>query len=767
MSDFQQELLKEFIIESFELLDKFDEDLLGLEKGNCTPDLINRIFRAVHTIKGTSGCLGYHKLQSVTHVGENVLSLLREGKIAPHSRMISVFLQLSDALRTILRQVESTGVEGPEAYSHLIQQLETLQQSPRPNEGFGFFEDDAPLIDLPSVSAASVPPVETSSEETLGPDKTVVVHAMVPSNPAPPPAVEPAVAELPEGGKSSLADSAIRVDVVHLDRLMNLVGELVLARNQIIQHSNLFNDPALLATCQRLNLITTELQEGVMKTRMQQIGNIWSKFPRIVRDLSQELGKQVHLEMLGSETELDKTIIEAIKDPLTHIIRNSVDHGIEPPRARLAANKPEEGTIRLRAYHEGGQVNIEIRDDGGGILADRVKAKALQRALITPEQASKMSDREAINLVFLPGFSTAEKVTNVSGRGVGMDVVRTNIEKIGGSVEIQSLAGQGTTLKVKIPLTLAIIPALIITSDGDRFAIPQVILQELVRLEGEKALKGIERIQGTPIFRLRGNLLPLVYLNRELKIGSDRSPQDCVNIVVVKADGRPFGLVVDAINDTEEIVVKPLAPQLKKIRQFAGSTIMGDGRVALILDVMGIAQEARLTAPGADRFQARTEDDHAKKTRLLESLLVFRVGKHGRMAVPLSAVHRLEEFPRSSLESVGDHDVILYRERIISLIYLADLLHYRSEPDRVLPATLQVIVYQQHGRMFGLVVDQILDIVEDQIVLQERDTRPGILGPAVILGKVTELIDVPGLIRLGCPTFALEPEHLALEGAVG
>lgn len=352
----------------------------------------------------------------------------------------------------------------------------------------------------------------------------------------------------------ALSSGNIRVDVGQLDKLMNLVQELVLARNQILQFSTSQKDSAFLNTTQRLNLITTELQEGVMKARMQPIDNVWNKFPRVVRDLTIACGKQVSVEMEGKDTELDKTIIEAIKDPLTHLIRNSIDHGIETPKERVAAGKPTEGRLFLRAFHEGGQVNIEISDDGAGINVDRVKRKAVERGLITPEQASRMSEREAVNLIFLPGFSTAEKVTNVSGRGVGMDVVKTNIEKTGGMVDVQNAQGQGTTIRINIPLTLAIIPALIVTSGGDRYAIPQISLLKLVRLEGDEATKGIEMIHGAPVYRLRGRLLPLVYLNKELGTAAAEDgstpKNDVSNIVVLQADGNQFGLIVDEVNDT-------------------------------------------------------------------------------------------------------------------------------------------------------------------------------------------------------------------------
>ena len=372
--------------------------------------------------------------------------------------------------------------------------------------------------------------------------------------------------------RATLAESTIRVDISVLDNLMNLVGELVLARNQILQFTTTQRDVAFTATSQRLNLITTELQAHIMKTRMQPIGVVWNKLPRVVRDLGQSFGKQIELEMEGADTELDKTIIEAIKDPLTHIVRNSCDHGIETPEQRAAAGKPPKGTLSLRAYHEGGQVNIEITDDGGGIDAAAAQGKRPSRSgLLTPERAERLSEHELVNLIFLPGLSTAKQVTKVSGRGVGMDVVRTNIEKIGGSIDLQSRLGRGTTIKIKIPLTLAIIPALVVVCHGQRFAIPQVNLVELVRLEEGAAEQKIEFVQGAPVYRLRGKLLPLVYLDQILQL--DRAGQqrrNVSNIIVVQADERTFGLVVDGVNDTAEIVVKPLSKLLKAIRLLRG-----------------------------------------------------------------------------------------------------------------------------------------------------------------------------------------------------
>jgi two-component system chemotaxis sensor kinase CheA len=564
--------------------------------------------------------------------------------------------------------------------------------------------------------------------------------------------VRDAVATLQES-KAAVADTNIRVDVGLLDKLMNLVGELVLARNQILQFNATQNDPNFLSTTQRLNLITTELQEGVMKTRMQPIGNVWNRFPRVVRDLAVTCGKEVRLEMEGTETELDKTIIEAIKDPLTHIVRNSVDHGIEKSEVRIAAGKPAEGTLLLRAFHEGGQVNIEIIDDGAGVNTERVKAKAVERGLVSREQAARMSEREAIHLLFLPGFSTAEKVTNVSGRGVGMDVVKTNIEKIGGMVDLQSQLGVGTTLKIKIPLTLAIIPALIVSSGRDRFAIPQVSLLELVRLDGEQAKKGIEYIHGVPVYRLRGNLLPLVHLHHEL--GDERltgSLQvDVINIVVLQADERQFGLVVDGINDTEEIVVKPLGKVLKNIPVFAGATIMGDGRVALILDVLGIAQRAGVVSEVRDRSLADHAAKSAERVSDQQTLLLLAMGNGRRGAIPLSMVARLEEIPLGDLEQADGREVVQYRGQILPIVRLSNVLGVGMSTETADP--MQVVVYTEGERSVGLVVDRVLDIVETSLEVHRSTRHDGIVASAVIQQRVTDLLDVQGIIRSADPNF--------------
>ena len=575
----------------------------------------------------------------------------------------------------------------------------------------------------------------------------------------PPPSTAKNNSEEMEHKSSAASDSSIRVDVSLLDKLVNLVGELVLARNQVLQFSTSESDSAFLASSQRLNLITTELQGSVMKTRMQPIGNIWGKLPRVVRDLAAGCGKEVRLEMEGKETELDKTIIEAIKDPLIHIVRNSVDHGIEQPQQRREKGKSGEGCLKMRAYHEGGQVNIEITDDGAGIDVARVKQKALQRGLISNEQAARMGDHEALHLIFMPGFSTAETITNVSGRGVGMDVVKTNIEKIGGTVDLQTHVGLGTTLKIKIPLTLAIIPALVVTSGGERFAIPQVSLLELVRLEGAEASKQIERIHGAPVYRLRGKLLPLVYINRELQL-TDESEADLstsateVNIVVLQADGHPFGMVVDEINDTQEIVVKPLGKQTKGVVCFAGATIMGDGRVALILDVLGLAHNCKIVAEVHDRNDAMEGASQVRKSEEeKQALLLFTAGRGNHMAIPLSMVARLEEIPLAAIEYSAGQPVIRYRGQILPLVRVSKYLHACEDACGADSEAMQVVVYSHKNGSVGLVVDEIEDIVNEVITAKRLTYGNGIFGSVVIQDRVTDLLDVHSILNAADPNF--------------
>jgi two-component system, chemotaxis family, sensor kinase CheA len=648
-----QETIREFLIESHENLSRLDQDLVELEKHPHDTDLLSSIFRTIHTIKGACGFLAFSNLEAITHQAETLLSQLRDGKRELTPALVSLILETVDATRKVLAAIETTGKEGAESFADLTERLRITAQLGGGGE-------------RPAAAAAGPAAAEPTAE----------------------PVVEKAPAEVHEDSQpekdvarsSAAVDSNIRVGVGLLDKLMDLVGELVLTRNQILQFNIEREDPALNATSQRLNLITTELQEGVMKTRMQPIGVVWNKLPRVVRDMAMVLGKQIQLHMDGADTELDRTIIEAIKDPLMHLIRNSCDHGIELPEVRNRAGKSLHGILTLRAYHEGGQVNIEIADDGAGIDVSRVKQKAIENGLLRQDQVEKLTDREALGLIFQPGFSTAQAVTNFSGRGVGMDVVKSHIEKIGGVVDIFSRLGEGATVKIRIPLTLAIIPGLVITSGGERFVIPQVSLLELIRLENDQSGKRLEYLHGTPVYRRRGSLLPIAYLNRVL--GLKAADQDeAVSMVVLQAEDRQFGLVVDGINDTQEIVVKPLGKQLKGLTLYAGATIMGDGRVALILDVLGIGQRSGVLAEFLE--QGRTSGQ--QKTQLeveKQRLLLFRAGSFSRLAVPLSLVARLEEFPQSAIEHASGGEVVQYAdlEAVLEAVNEGNIFRFLTKP---------------------------------------------------------------------------------------
>ncbi|MCB0336822.1 MAG: chemotaxis protein CheA, partial [Bdellovibrionales bacterium] len=593
-------------------------------------------------------------------------------------------------------------------------------------------------------------------EEESCPPQEAAAQPIIDQKPTPSVKEEKRVS-VPQGEndkKQSLSDTSLRVDVNLLDSLMNLVGELVLARNQILQFTKTQTDTAFVSTTHQLNLITSELQEGVMRTRMQPISNVWSKFPRVVRDISHNCGKKVRIEMEGKETELDKTILEAIKDPLTHIIRNSVDHGIEDPETRAANGKDPEGCLMLRAFHEGGHVIIEISDDGAGVNSEKVKSKVIEKGILSPEQVARMNEQELANLIFLPGLSTAAQVTNISGRGVGMDVVRSNIEKIGGSVDLHSEFGKRTTLKVKIPLTLAIIPALLVSVHNQTFAIPQVSLVELLRVEGEQLESAIQKVQGVHFYRLRGNLLPLIYLNEELKTRKamvvetpsediesesemkelDQRKSEVMSIVVIKVDEKQFGVVVDQVYDTEEIVVKPLGKQLNSIDVFAGATILGDGSIALIVDVSGLARSAGISSETAEvvALEEKTETSTRGETR--QTLLLVQVGDKYTMAVPLEQVHRLEEFENESIELASGRELVQYRGGILPLLSLSKF--FKQESSQTQDVRF-VVVYSENGKSIGLVVDKILDIVEEEVVINHRQGGKGIAGSAIIQNKIT------------------------------
>ena len=773
--EFEEEI-REFLIESNENLALLDQDIVLLEQRPDDVDLIASAFRTIHTIKGTCGFFGFDLLGAVTHVTENILSQVRAQQRLLTPELITLVLAAVDHIKTLLCRIEATGSEGEDDTTDLRKALDSayaacpgkrseLTADPGEVQDAAAVEitpdvtrlpvsaPDAgmlPIVDALTVLASPTSPVASSI--TAGPAQGSA--ALLPETKS-----EPAAEAAEKDGQ--IADSTIRVDVGLLNRLMNLVGELVLARNQLLQETSAQNS-ALQQTSQRLNLITSELQEGLMKTRMQPIGTVWSKLPRVVRDLAAKCGKRVHLVMEGGVTELDKTVLEAIKDPLTHIVRNSCDHGIELPENRVSKNKNPEGTLLLRAYHEGGVVNIEISDDGAGIDVEGVKAKAVERGILSQEQSLQLSTRDALDLIFKPGFSTASQVTSISGRGVGMDVVKTNIEKIGGSVDVSNRPEGGTTVRIKIPLTLAIIPGLVVTlwrsdpasqdatltqQQQDRFIVPQANLLELVRVEGAEIAKKIDQVHGTPVFHHRGKLLPLVYLRRVLRLAPSRGEtQDAVNIIVLQAEQRQLGLVVDEICDTQEIVVKPLGRQLKGLSCYVGATIMGDGRPALILDVAGVSRLAGLGSQTRNLLPSKTSVEASSLQP--QMLLLFRAGAYDRLAVPLALVDRLEEISVNRIERAGGVAVLHYRDDILPLVSIADTTSPVADLRMDAPETVQVIVFANGARRVGLLVDQIIDIVSETVDVRRQPTRsPLLLGTALIGRKVTDLVDLQAIVE--------------------
>lgn len=726
-----EDIIREFIVESTENLDKLDQELVALEKEPQNTDIINKIFRIVHTIKGTCGFLGFSKLEAVTHKGENLLDSLRSNRLQMNSTIATALLQVADATRTIITSIEQEGNEGAHDFTELVNHLVALNSGePTPK---------ATTQSGPTTNSDEHTNHELLAELTAELSQTSAPEKSAQTTSPPAPSSELKQTEPPKPAAVSAADSSLRIDVSLLDKLMNLVSELVLTRNQILQFTRQNPSAELLDSSQRLNLITSELQEGVMRTRMQPIETVWNKFPRVVRDIAKQCEKEVRIEMEGKETDLDKTLIEAIKDPLTHIIRNSVDHGLEKPAVREAAGKSREGVIKLKAYHEGGCVLIEISDDGAGLNTARIRSKAIERGILSPEKADKMSEAEIHALIFAAGFSTAEQVTNLSGRGVGMDVVRSNIQKIGGVVDVHSATGQGTTLRIKIPLTLAIVPALIVSCSEQRFAIPQGSLVELVRISSDAPDSNIEHVGDTLFYRLRGNLLPLVQLEKQLRIADGRTLAG-QSVVVIKGEAGQFGLIVEKIHDTEEIVVKPLSNRLKSVKAFSGATIMGDGKVALILDVASFAS----VASQEDIEEAEQKEEVDTIDISSETMLLVACGG-GQAATPLCSVHRLENFNACDFEHAGGKTMIQYRGGIMPLYDLSSMLGVAGSDGE---EQRSVVVYSHEGKSVGLLVDKIIDIVKQTYDLDESGRRPGIRGTAVLSGRVTEVIDIAEMAAL-------------------
>lgn len=813
MSIEDDEILQGFIEESLEHLADIENDLLAIEEAGADIDveLVNKVFRAAHSIKGGAGFMGLTVIQDLAHAAENVLGLIRSEKLVPNPDIINVLLMAADELQQLIENVATSNsvdisshtnalniiFEGGEAPATAVRSERVSPTSASEKIAAQPECEEEATIDIQEeeIHAESLIEAEEDSPE----DHDIDHELMASSDPASGTRMRKTTST------PQKTDTSIRVTVSLLDQLMNLAGELVLSRNQLLQTITSGDVRNAEAVGQRIDLVTSELQEAIMLTRMQPIGNVFNKFPRVVRDLSKKLGKQIDLTIVGKDVELDKTIIESINDPLTHLVRNSVDHGIESPQERTSKGKDIRGLIVLKAYHAAGQVVIEISDDGKGLDGDMLAEAAVKKGLITSEQAKLMSEKERINLILLPGFSTAKKVTDVSGRGVGMDVVKTNLDQLGGSIEIESEVGKGSTISIKLPLTLAIIPCQIVMTGGERYAIPQVNLEELLRIPAAKVKERVERVGDAEVVRLRGNLLPLIRMSevfdidptyydpvieetkidRRVNIADRRSKStplfkdenapppeprsndydrerkqserrqsasSALNIVVVSTGAMKYGLIVDRLHDSEEIVIKPLGRHLQQCQGYAGATIMGDGRIALILDVSNIARMAGLTSlDGSERASelADAAKESITKTRDKQSLLTFSSSASEQFGVPLNQVERVEKIKRENIEEIGGRRVMQYRGGSLPLISIDEVASVLPLDDR---EDLLVIVFRIAGKDVGLLAIGPIDAIEisadiDDVTLKQ----PGIMGSAIISNRTTMLVNIFEIIKTSNP----------------
>jgi two-component system chemotaxis sensor kinase CheA len=931
MGSFNDEsLIQEFICESRDHLASIEPDLLTLEKEglNAGPDLINHIFRAIHSIKGASGFFGFDALKNLSHVMESVLMMIRDGELVPTPEVTDPLLVGVDRLRAMLDDVaESESVPHQDVIErlekiiankggNLLEPVKLAEEGPAPvpehqqliallapdrlsvesasrqgqslyvlkiytdadlaakkrtpldlldqlislgvvldtaidtsaiddldsclSESMGVvflyatvLEADlvAQGMDIPQAQVFAVNVADFSSQFSQGasqPVDTPNTQAAPLSKAEQQPAAEPAgiphanekeetakmstpesvapvnvpvedesataAADKNKGRRSAAGESTetVRVKVDLLNRLMDLAGEMVLSRNQLIRvyERELSQVNGLASIIQNVDLITTDLQEHIMQTRMQSISGVFGKFPRVVRDMSQLLGKEIELAMFGEEVELDKSILESLSDPLTHIIRNCCDHAIEFPEERERLGKPRGGTITLRAFQESGQINIAIQDDGRGINHEKIARKAISSGMVSENEVKKMTPQEQVNLIFLPGLSTAEKVSDISGRGVGMDVVRTNIEALGGNINIDTTLGKGTTILLRLPLTLAIIPSLIVGVSEQKFAIPQVNLVELVCIRAHEISTRIEKVGSVPVLRLRGKLLPLVRLadilgldrryvdpvtgekrlDRREEIADRRAkshyesdelpedrrdegaerrtaPQNDYNLLVLKIGNHQYGLIVDEIFDMEEIVVKPLSGLLKNCKCFSGATIMGDGRVAMILDANGIATFSGLSFNEVENEEKRRKMEADAKLIDLEkrSLITFNNAENETFAIPLESVLRLEKFSMERIERVGRREFITYRGSSLPLIRLEEHIPVQPTPRDLEEAYL--IIPRAGNGVAGIITSRILDTIETHLKVENAYiNHPGVDGIAIINDHHTLLIDPEGLL---------------------
>ena len=746
------DLIVEFVTETSDALSELDQEVVRLEQNPGDRAILDNVFRMMHTIKGTAGFLDLDRLGKVAHAAENLLDLMRDGELEPSQQTVTLILDSLDRITGIVEYLSENGSEPEGDDTELIERLHKMADGgaddsdtsepaveTEASDGLdadfsGFFAGDDDLQELIDAEAEKGKPA-IEKEETPAP-------VSEPKESEPSPSALPEVAAPPPAKKDKApAAQSIRVNIDILEKLMEMVSELVLNRNQVLQlvrtHEEI--EQVMQSSVQQLSYITTELQEGIMKTRMQPIGSAWSKFPRLIRDLSMDLDKEIELKMFGEETELDRQLLEMVRDPLTHMVRNSCDHGLETPEDRLAAGKPAKGTVTLSAYHEGGYIVVEIADDGRGINIEKVKEKIIANGVATAEELDQKTDRQIMQYIFAAGFSTAETVTSVSGRGVGMDVVRVNIEKIGGAIDLDSQEGKGSTFSIKIPLTLAIVSVLIVESAGLKLAVPQINVMELVTAAPDTEYS-IEMIDNSPVLRLRDTLLPLGSLQSILGIDAPvpSLTESELQVVVCRVGDYDFGLLVDLVYDTEEIVVKPVAKKLSKLTLYSGNTILGDGSVIMILDPAGVAKEI-----GSSQV-AQVQEEEDDEEELLEennmSFLIFKAGDEVNKAIPLELISRLEELEVAKIERVNDGYMTQYRGGLMEITLLGDSAALPEEK------LVDVVVFYYDQKNVGLIVDKIVDIVDAPYDIKITTNEEMRLGSTIIKDETTELIDVSALL---------------------
>ena len=718
------ELLGDFLTETGERIDLLEPELVRFEREPNNAEMLNAIFRLVHTIKGTCGFIGLHRLAKLAHAAETLMGQYRDG--APVTvESVSVILASLDRIKLILSELEKTGAEPVGSDDDLVERLERLALThPGGAQGPVEFSYVGELGRPLQLGETSLEELERAWLAAPGPDGAVQA----------------------EPGNRDLVprSQTVRISVDMLENLMTTVSELVLTRNQLLDLVRKNGKSEFKTPLQRLSTVTAELQEGIMKARLQPIANAWQKLPRLVRELSLDLDKSIELELDGGETELDRQVLELIKDPLTHMVRNAADHGIESSEERSRAGKKAMGHIRLRAGQEGGSIVIEVEDDGRGLSAAKIRYKALASHIATQAELDRLSDYEVFGFIFRPGFSTAGEVTEISGRGVGMDVVRANIEVIGGTIELKSTSNAGTIFRIKIPLTLAIMPALIVSAAAQCFAIPQFSVMELVRV-GDNSEHQLERINATPVLRLRDKLLPLLSLAELLRLEADEGPDgsgrdSALTVVVVQHGRKTFGVLVDRVFHAEDLVVKPMSTLLREIKMFSGNAILGDGSVIMIIDPNALAAAIAAVDVTENKDLLIEEKQDAPVTAT--PLLVFRAAAPMLKAVPLSLITRLEEFAANSIETMDGGELVQYRGALMPIVFFEG---QRRREEGMQP----VLVFTEADRPMGLAVDEIVDIVEEPLTIEIATDKPGLIGAAIVRGNATEIVDVSHYLAKG------------------